>query len=1101
LFERFETLLQRLGFEIRFDGDAEGIQDEAPIDRGANIRQGALHADAEETTQTPRLSRRASFDSAHDTKDNARRVQMDASKHSRPRPHSTDIVQSMHDRQAQHTQRARPVHVPSPVRLRTSAAPSRGRLKQRGLVNGTGHTTKKVSISRSRGHRSISSRHRTNDEEDAQYDSGSLDGSDDGDDLAHNLYPHALPVHPAPAKREATHDLAALEANAKALRYGHAVAHAIAIFRDWRRQAVAHHNFHHRLYESAANHDALTLVRQAYDQWRNAFLQRRQEQDVDRFFQVLEDRAGKARDFFLLTKAFTHWEAAAEEQVIRSKAARRHILRARYFRAWRDLTLEHEQKVRRTRLSKFVDIWKRKTAQVLFLGRRSDVMREANLVSQHYRQWFWHFCENRAPTWYATKVKTALFAKWLDSTRQAQVQAAWATDFRNLELVRAATADWSRRSTVVSRHHETAELFRRRMLLEPNIDLLKTELTLSPLLTRMIRVVDSRVARDALKTWTIRARASLQAIQVCKMRVMTNAWTLWNDRLRCRTMSKTIDDRILTQALYKWVLLERAKLFQRVRDEKLMASTCRVWSAKMNDLCANLGRARYLVAQSQKQRVLRTSAAVWSDRSREQLALDKQAEKVVQGKRLDFTLHAWKARYAAIEQLDTWASDARFFVLTSRSLMQWRASTVSNQRNKRRDAYVAVRRTVKVAMARRVFQKWHTRTLQCGALEDQAEQRAYQRVISILPDLIHTWSDRTRLGQEYDSMAVDFHARGTVASALTSMIMRWNGVNRLMARAYDIRISAVEDVSASCLRKLSWAAFQAKSREETAASLAARTQQKHYRGILRFWRNSMEQRRRPVDRLLFQSVVGSNRVDEVPSGQAMNFDDDLIEFSTVTPSVINTPAMSVSRRNRSASRPSFGRTLAQSSRALPQTNPQIRLESQPQVTQAASEVVTATPGYLRTPSRRSALRNATGRPDKMSMNRLEQLRRTAPSFAPSETDSETTSLDATMSPSVSTTPVGLPPTRQFATTDLSRTPLFSRHRGLSFGMRTHERPADMTGANPARASRFATSTRFSTISDVDEEAGEADDSEENDRLAGMESPNRVNASSVLRENL
>ena len=230
----------------------------------------------------------------------------------------------------------------------------------------------------------------------------------------------------------------------------------------------------------------------------------------------------------------------------------------------------------------------------------------------------------------------------------------------------------------------------------------------------------------------------------------------------------------------------------------------------------------------------------------------------------------------------------------------------------------------------------------------------------------------------------------------------------------------------------------------------------------------------------------------------MNFEDDLIEFSTLTPSAANTPAMPVSRRNRSAPRPSFGRRLAQSSRPPPQTNPQIRLESQPQIATAAADLVGATPGYLRTPNRRSALRNATGRPS-VSMNRVEQLRRTAPSFAPSGTDSEMSSLDGTITPDVSTTPIGLPPTQQPATKDFTRTPLFGRHRESGFGMRTDGRPAGIAGTNGARASRFATSTRFSTISDVDE-AEETRNSEVDGGLAGLESPSRFNASSALREN-
>jgi len=109
-------------------------------------------------------------------------------------------------------------------------------------------------------------------------------------------------------------------------------------------------------------------------------------------------------------------------------------------------------------------------------------------------------------------------------------------------------------------------------------------------------------------------------------------------------------------------------------------------------------------------------------------------------------------------------------------------------------------------------------------------------------------------------------------------------------------------------------------------------------------------------------------------------------------------------------------------------------------------------------------------------------------------------LDTTATPSVSTTPVGLPPAQQPANKDYTRTPLFGRHRGSGFGMRTDGRPTDLAGVTAARASRFATSTRFSTISDVDE-IEETEDGEEQDGFASLESPSRVDPSDVGLDSL
>lgn len=1109
LFERFEGLLQKLGFEIKFDGEDEDPRSavNGNIDRERDTEREAAHTDrrknrVEEETHTRRPSRRASFDSAYDTRDDSRRSDMEGIRPSPPRSHSTDIMQRQE--YVQKRQHQKPPHAqPRLSEYQQSHAqadiPTRGRLRQRGISRQLNGHQRKISVSRSRDYQDAHRRPAPSAQvhpNHYEFEASDEEGLSEPDDMTLGEAAHLPPMQSAPVEA----DYAQLENHARILRYHHSAAHALGFFHNWRRRAIIKHNSNVQLYQVAANHDARTLLHQALDQWHTALLQRRHEQDTERFFEELSQKAQQARDLFLLTKAFTHWEAAAQEEVIRTTAARRHILRSRYFHAWRDITVTNEYKVRSARTKKVMNIWKRRTAQVLQYHREAEISRDNTAISRYYRHWFWHFCEQRAPAWYSTKFKIQLFGKWLDATRQARVRDSWAIESRNLELVRSTTAQWSRRSTVVMKNHERAEMFRRRLLIESNLEVLRTEMTLSPLLTRMVRVVDARVAKDALRVWITRLRLVVQAEKVHKLRVMRNTWSAWNDRLRCQALSRTIDDRIVMQALYKWVLAQRLKLFQRVRDERLKSKVYRTWHNTMNNVCASLGMAKYLAQQSRDRRSRRTVLEKWSTESQARTALIARAETMLDSKQLNFTFTAWTARLSRLQQIDTWANDARFFVLASRSIKKWQSSAANHQRNKRHDAYSVIRRKIKVALARRIFHKWQSRTAGHAPMHDSANQLAYERTLATLPDILQTWHDRSVYIAQSGDLALDSHARTISSTILTTLSAQLEQNATLASRATTFRRATIADAAASALRKINWAVFQGKRQDETAASLAERNRRKHYKSMLRYWRDGVEKRRRPVDRLLFQSVVGSGRIDQgnYAVASTMDFEDDLIDFSTVAPPALPIPATVLSARSKSRTRPMFRSSTVPPSpsenRPAPSASQQ-RPQQQGRPASALRALATApTPGYLRTPSRRSAFREATNNvAGAQSRNRLHQLRRGE------ETGMSSEQLGTSFAPSTmnmllpsSTTPAGLPPQQANAMSAATAvTPLASRLRNLGLGAMSAQ--PTMTQQNGTRPSRFSVA-RHTAFSDVDEDADEEERNGEEDLLLSPSRSRRIGGS-------
>lgn len=82
-----------------------------------------------------------------------------------------------------------------------------------------------------------------------------------------------------------------------------------------------------------------SVAQSSEDEFRDAsedleILESEEVEQVEVRFHTQYEIAAAAWDFFLMSKAFTHWANRAEEEVQRTQIARRHILRRRYFSAW-----------------------------------------------------------------------------------------------------------------------------------------------------------------------------------------------------------------------------------------------------------------------------------------------------------------------------------------------------------------------------------------------------------------------------------------------------------------------------------------------------------------------------------------------------------------------------------------------------------------------------------------------------------------------------------------------------------------------------------------------------------------------------------------------
>ncbi|EEH44591.1 uncharacterized protein PADG_00880 [Paracoccidioides brasiliensis Pb18] len=607
------------------------------------------------------------------------------------------------------------------------------------------------------------------------------------------------------------------------------------IFDEWAARAKRKQQVFVEMQNIAVKHDAATLHRQAFDIWRGALRQKRQESQMERFFRHLEKRASRARDLYLLTKAFTHWAHVTSDEVKRTSAAREHILSIKYFNAWREITAVNEMKAQRFALMKPFKAWKSKFQLIQRNEVKPDAVYRENLIKSAYWKWFWSFCDRRAPQWRDYRLKHKSLLAWLRALRTQRELDQEIDSSNRRALLQATFQKCSQKTCTILSAHKRAESQWRTGLLENYFSEWRIRTHLEPIVVRVSRSVDERILRSSLKTWALQARMSRQAREFDRLRIMRNAWTTWNDNLRCLALSARIDERVVLQTLYKWALLARMRLMTRIHELRLKREMFERLTLNSRSIYTRLLFKEEEFHAHRGRELLRSKLHDW----REKLALQRRREHVAQvfyAPRLEQeTLNAWKNRMQHIAQMEAWAKDAHFYFLMTMCLKQWSTATANSSKKRRQGAYATVRRRIKKNLAAHAISVWRSNTDAIARLERQAVEIDRMRLFKMGTEAFDKWQAETSQRQANNRDAEIYYNRQLVYSYLTRMVGSFVKILAEEEKATQIFKIHVSTVAAAQFRKLSLRIFQIKATIETADALYERNLRKHYRNMLRHW--------------------------------------------------------------------------------------------------------------------------------------------------------------------------------------------------------------------------------------------------------------------------
>ncbi|KAK5125912.1 hypothetical protein LTR85_011267 [Meristemomyces frigidus] len=626
-----------------------------------------------------------------------------------------------------------------------------------------------------------------------------------------------------------------LEQNAEAFASTSIIRAGRRCLHVWHDTALSLHQTRQQAYAIASAHDRRTLLKQAFDQWRTNHAAKVQTRREDEYWQRREKEVYAVHLRDILQGAFTHWRSSTLDQKRAMVVGKERVLKIRYFHRWRAIAAENAAKARSILARKYLAVWREKLARKLLRDEQATAHYEEAVTKRCWKAWFWHFCSRRVDGWREEKVKRRTLTAWTGRLRDVRQKAAHADEHYAASIARCAFSNLHQRLAKCQHNNEQARTCHDRNLAESCLRTLSIQAKLNPIARTLTLKVRLNFQRKAFRIWHLHLTLTREAEIVDRKRVLQSAWTNWNDALRCKALGQRIDERVLVETLYKWVLAERLRLFQRSTAARLLRDAVHTWAGALYSIRARTEEAEVAFVEAQQRRRLAYGMQKLHMAMHKREDAERAAVEFANSRTLPNVLQILAEKTRHVLDLEKWAADARFYTLCTRSLSIWRERTTQHVHNRRRDAYATVRARVKIRLVASCLSIWHAKTVDISGMNEEAERRAQVRLFNTGTRAFDDWRSETAHLQRMHEQATALDNHRLRTSALSAVTSTYAQHQLMDEQAATFRGESDLAVLAAALKKVQWAQFTAARRSESAEALWARNRDQHVRHWLRGW--------------------------------------------------------------------------------------------------------------------------------------------------------------------------------------------------------------------------------------------------------------------------
>jgi hypothetical protein len=377
------------------------------------------------------------------------------------------------------------------------------------------------------------------------------------------------------------------------------------------------------------------------------------------------------------------------------------------------------------------------------------------------------------------------------------------------------------------------------------------------------------------------------AIEHSNSLILRKTFTVWNLRLRAKYYEGVVIDRFLSDAFYKWRIAARASRHSYESERKIKRKRLESWRSKAQRKRIEAENAAQRSAENRRRALAVRVLGRWKRFVEKQRARNATATAFREQRLSLFAMKKLRDQTGHLNTLVEMAVHADYYFLAHRALQQWHAALVNRRREQRRAAYIEVRTNIKKNLARNILNNIREVAGHIMVMDQQATDHAENLFLSAVVSDLSTWRAKTR-----NIVETTEQVQSTYDQRLLSHVFYvWRERNRTITQHQQIAstfsASWAQLVAAECLRTWSRKIFQLEGHADMAEKLKGKNMKSTMGSILRHWaqlaRSKRQSRLHGVNALDDQgghaegggeNAIAQHTIEHGNDGEFPGYDDD-----------------------------------------------------------------------------------------------------------------------------------------------------------------------------------------------------------------------------------
>ncbi|KAK4458692.1 Sfi1 spindle body protein-domain-containing protein [Cladorrhinum samala] len=375
-------------------------------------------------------------------------------------------------------------------------------------------------------------------------------------------------------------DFEALEAKMEQIRAAEDVGLLEDAFDEWLLRSRHARTVNTDIMDTAAELADSDIVDECLEIWREeavllvrAQAMARATAEQEAYVARMERRAARVYEIFTVTSALLFWHQEALEEVERTAAARRHLVRKRAFEAWRAQRVEDEAKVANFQLIHWLQTW----TQVAFhqeVRRNVAIQRDQQVLSRQSLDAMWQIQKARAADNFQISwlLRNAV-ETWITVDNESVQQEELAVELDERLLLDEALTIWNEEAIEIRLNADqlTIEYFRqdaRRIMQD-----WQEQARLTSSLAQFRRAADDDEKNRVLGTWHTSLEETTNLKTAADNFVLANPLVIWRREALLREFQANQQYDLLAGVLSFWSLQQRELEFKRQQETQTLIQT------------------------------------------------------------------------------------------------------------------------------------------------------------------------------------------------------------------------------------------------------------------------------------------------------------------------------------------------------------------------------------------------------------------------------------------------------------------------------------------------------------------------------------------------